>query len=286
MFEDPIDFMVYLHLFTYSWGFKRETVDMGLTQLERFTGASRNTIRKSLERLTARKWITEVQKQEPGRISRKWKVRNPSPKPEGPTGSKSDPVKNEPGQRLTPRGSNSDPVTGSKIDPYKKSSKQSFKETLSLETEELREYFAAIRVPRKRESERAACRELLGAYSEHDVATALRHLQTHGIGEGGTKSHSPMAYLAKAMDSVLATARNEARVSEQRKATVEAAMLAREAEQEQREREDREAAAQLRSFCDAYPDGSEREAAIEELTPGMALLGKQARLALAAQRWG
>jgi len=126
----------------------------------------------------------------------------------------------------------------------------------------------------------------LGAYAEQDVATALRHLQTHGIGEGGTKSHSPMAYLAKAMDSVLATARNEARVAEERKLMVEAAMLAREAAQSQREREDREAAAQLRAFCEAYRDESEREAAIEELTPGMALLGKQARLALAAQRWG
>jgi len=93
-----------------------------------------------------------------------------------------------------------------------------------------------------------------------------------------------MAYLAKAMDSVLATTLNEARVAEERTATVEAAMLARKAEQ--REREDREAAAQVRAFCEAYPDGSEREAAIEELTPGMALIGIQARLARAAQRWG
>ncbi|MEN9723894.1 MAG: hypothetical protein RJB38_1880, partial [Pseudomonadota bacterium] len=259
MFEDPIDFMIYLHLFTYSWGYQRETVDMGLTQLERFTGAARNTIRKSLERLSARKWITEVQKQEPGRISRKWRIRNPSPMPDGPTGSKIDPVRNEPGQPLTPRGSKSHPVTGSKIDPYIESSKQTFKKTLSLQSEKLREYFASIKEPRKRESEAMACRELLGAYPEGDIATALEHVQTRGIGERRGPCHSPMAYLAKAMGDVLDQQRKELESKGR-----EASRKLRE-EQSQREQEQQSALEQRRheerelAFCAAHPDPNEQE---------------------------
>ena len=79
---------------------------MSQAQLERYTGAVRNTARKSIERLTQQGWIECVERYEASRMSRKWKVRaigEPHPtEPSPSTGSNSDPVKNSPGQNLTP----------------------------------------------------------------------------------------------------------------------------------------------------------------------------------------
>jgi hypothetical protein len=262
LFEEPIDFMVYLHLFTFSWGYQRETVDMGLTQLERFTGAARNTVRRSLDRLSEKRWIIEVQKQEPGQVSRKWKVRNPAPKDPENTGSKTDRVKHGPGQTLTPRGSNPDPVTGSKMDPYIESSKQSFKETLSPETEELRKYFDSIKAPRKRESELKAFRELRAAHPEADISVAFAHVQSRGVGEKGEPCHSPMAYLAKAIESVIRVVREgcESR-RRQREQLLQAENAERLREQElayeERQHQEREEA-----LIATYPEAEAREQAL------------------------
>mgnify|MGYP000470228514 CR=1 FL=1 len=67
-FREPLDFMVYMHLYTYSYGFGRQTADMSQSQLERFTAASKNTIKRSLERLVKDGWIKMVEDFECARI--------------------------------------------------------------------------------------------------------------------------------------------------------------------------------------------------------------------------
>jgi hypothetical protein len=284
-FEEPIDFMVYLHLFTFSWGFQRETVDMGLTQLERFTGAARNTIRRSLERLINRKWITEIQQEEPGRISRKWKIRNPCPKRDLSPGSKPDPVKNGSGQVLTPRGLGVDPVRGSNSDPYIESSKQRFKETLSIDSPELRAYFDAVKTPRKRESELRAFRELRERYSEGETLSALKHVQTHGVGGRKETCHSPMAFLAKAIESVMTSLRQTASEAESVQAIVAASLRAQEELRGQRDREEAAIAEKIAEFESAFPDLVERSRQRELFAHDSCLSGNRARLVIAAQRW-
>jgi hypothetical protein len=281
LFDEPIDFMIYMHLFTYSWGYNRKTANMGLTQLERYTGASRNTVRQSLRRLIDRKWIKEAQPEEKARITRKWLVRNPVPRSSARAGSKTDPVKNSPGENLTTRGSNSDPVTGSKIDPYIEISKQSFKETLSLRTGELRAYFESIKEPRKRESEWSHCQGLLEIHSESDVVAMLRRVQARGIGDKGEVCHSPMAYLAVAIGSELAKDRAESKV----RSRIEAELRAQEEKALARAQEEREAAERVAAFERAHPDESLRRRVINQLTIGVPFNLESARVAVAAARW-
>lgn len=72
LFHEPGDFMSYLHVLTYSQGFGRDTVSMSQGQLERFNGAVRNTVRKSIERLIAQGWIEYIEEFEASRTSRKF----------------------------------------------------------------------------------------------------------------------------------------------------------------------------------------------------------------------
>jgi hypothetical protein len=123
-FRDPIDFMVYMHLFTYSHGFNRQTADMSQSQLERFSGVAKNTIKRSLDRLAKDGWIKMVEDYESARMSRKWRVFTPEERRGGPkggkksTGSSADPDLGEQGPTQTVDLSNLDAQTVSRVDPY------------------------------------------------------------------------------------------------------------------------------------------------------------------------
>jgi hypothetical protein len=124
-FEDPLDFMVYLHLFTFSHGFGRKDAYMSQAQLEKFTGAAKNTVKRSLDRLRARGWIKCVEEYERAQMARKWRVLVPeersgrsglggSKKP----GSKADSGRNEQSPERTGTLSAVDTPALSKMDTF------------------------------------------------------------------------------------------------------------------------------------------------------------------------
>jgi hypothetical protein len=223
-FTDPLDFMIYLHLYSYSWGFSRETASMSQGQLERFTGSARNTVRRSLERLIQQGWVKIVEEYECARTSRRWKVVSPENhgqknaiKNGKKTGSKSDPVQNEPGQSLTQARSNLDPLTGSKMNPYKeRDPKEKSKNSLSSDSEIIRSYFDSVLAYRKRESEKQAYQGLKTSFSDAQIELCLNHLQTHGTPGTHEPCHSPMAFLGRAMSEVLRVAEGDRAKAEAR----------------------------------------------------------------------
>ncbi len=279
-FEEPIDFMIYMHFFTYSYGWDRETASMGLSQLERYTKSGRNTVKRALERLQAAGWIECVEEYEHARMSRKWRVKNPWDGTCGPNGgpsgrgSKLNPVQNGRCPESIATEFKMAPLTGSKMDPFIESSnKEPAKNSLSrvgacmagesrdgliggigTKSEVLSEYFAqASMTPRKRQSEMQAYQELRVAFSEVQISVCLRHLQANGLPSSGEPCHSPMAFLSKAMGQVLALVdaeelrQNEAEVRAQQQRQAAAAKARAEQEEEQRQREREEA------FVRAFP---------------------------------
>ncbi|MBF0442522.1 MAG: hypothetical protein HQK54_11505 [Oligoflexales bacterium] len=250
MFESASDFQVYLYLYAKSYGYGRNTCDMGITELMSFTGMSKNSVRKTIESLTAGKWIHMLQDFECARITRKWRVYSPyeNGKTDKPThidpdaypqinvheafsgdmadcnrpvcdntGSAYDPVKSEPGQNLIQGGSSRDPVTGSNFDPYKNKELNNYKNSsLSACAEAITSYFASAMPFRKRESELQAYEELKSNYSDQDIADCLEFIRRAPL-PGGESCHSPMAYLAKAMNEVFAKV-NDRRNQEKRRA--------------------------------------------------------------------
>lgn len=286
-FSDPLDFMVYLHLYSYSWGFSRETASMSQGQLEQFTGAARNTVRRSLERLTQQGWIKMVEDYECARMSRRWKVISPEQKGRKSTGSKSDPVKHEQGPELTGGGSAVTPVTGSKFDPYKESiPKEKSKNSLSLESETLRAYFSELKPQAKRESEWKALQSLRGDYSETDIADSLRLVTEQGIGETGSRCHSPMAYLAKAMGDTLAKVKAWREREELRKAKERELSEANRKQEIEAAREQEVWLEKERAFLRAFPLAEEQQAMITELCFGMPFKPlSEAGRSFASSRW-
>jgi len=190
-FSDPVDFMVYFHLYSYSYGFGRKTASMSQAQLERFTGSSKNTIKRSLDRLISDGWIKLVEDYEHGRVSRTWKVFLPEDrKPSGRVnkGNQSDSVQNGQCSNFTGRVSNLDTVTVSKIDTYKERRIKENTKTLSLMKkseipksvlseselpENLKTYLDELRPERKRLSEWQSFQSLCLDYSAEQISVAL-----------------------------------------------------------------------------------------------------------------
>ncbi len=206
--------MIYLSLFSHSYGFGRNTCDMGLTQLIQFTSLSRNSVRGALERLQETKWIKAISEFEYGGISRKWRVFCPwekgctehrtyfSPNETAQKSeSKNDSVKSPQSTFSTERGLNSAPPTGSKSDPYKDSIKENIKKSLSP----IQEYFENLKSEAKRTRERGFFEDLKKDFSENEISEALVYLNEKGDLRTGEKCHSPMAYLSQAISDVLAT---------------------------------------------------------------------------------
>lgn len=280
-FSEPLDFMVYLHLFTYSHGFGRREADMSQAQLGKFTGAAKNTIKRSLDRLEAEGWIKCIQEFECARISRRWMVFAPEDRSGKPgrkgkkTVSNTDTVHNVPSPLVTESGSTADPLTGSKIAPYKeRDPKEKSKNSLSPQVPALRDYFVNLKPFRKRESEWSAYQGLRIDYGEEQIAVCFEYLRNRGISNTGTRCHSPMGFLAKAMGQVL----TEAQGALAKRMRIEAAVRAdsdvaarRVAEEDVSERE-----AQIRehAFKAAFPDSVGQNAILAQYIDRFPMLGR------------
>jgi hypothetical protein len=279
-FSEPLDFMVYLHLYTYSYGFGRREADMSQAQLERFTGAAKNTIKRSLERLTTQGGIKCIQEFECSRTSRKWRVTAPEDKPGKPgskgnrTVAKLDTITREQCPLGTEGPSNLDTRTVSKIDPYiERDPKEKSKNSLSEGPPEgLREYFEMLKPFSKKESERKAFQELRLEYTDEQITVCVAHLVQHGVPGSGEACHSPMGFLSKAIGQVLnvvqSTAKREISVVARHRAEQAAAESLRVAE----EAIDHELQAREEAFAKAFPDDEARAKAIQRFGMAMPML--------------
>lgn len=149
-FDESLDFMVYLHLYFYSYGQAQGSrlACISDRQLTDFTGASRNTVKRALSRLVRRGWILPYAPPEAHRVKTTWYVRFLQDQGDGPgqggtasdrdavggariaTGSGADTVQNSQCPKLTVSGSNSHTVTVSKLDPLLR--KEEKKQTASM----------------------------------------------------------------------------------------------------------------------------------------------------------
>ena len=201
LFTDPTDFMVYLHLFTFSYGFNKNRASMSQTQLMSFTSCSKNCIKRSLDRLEKQGLIEQWEDFEHGRVSRVWKVNLPKdPKGTKKTESKSNTVQIKQSPEQTDSVSKIDTPTVSNLDTTQYIKQINLKHTLP---ESLNNYFENLKPERKRVQEARAFEELLREFSTEQIESAFLFIQKHGIGEHKEKPHSPMAYLGVAMGSVL-----------------------------------------------------------------------------------
>lgn len=234
MFESVYDFAVYLCMVSKSYGYKRNTCDMGINELVSSTGLSRNSVKKSLDRLLAGKWIKLLQEYEYGRTARKWRVYCPYENgktddqtfvvAEKKNGSQGDRVISRSCQEMPPKGSSQDPVTGAPRGTYKESIQIKIqKKSLSEISENTQKYFSNLKSQGKRESEWNAFRKLKADYPEQDISDCIEYLQKHGL-SSGELCHSPMAFLEKAIDQVLVKVQ-AAREREQSRNRVNAAVL-------------------------------------------------------------
>jgi hypothetical protein len=296
-FSEPLDFMIYMHLFTYSHGFGRREAHMSQAQLEKFTGATRNTIKRSLDRLTGQGWIKCVEEFERARMSRKWRVLTPEDRSGGSgrsgsggkrTGAKSDSIQNGPSAEWTGGRSTVNPQTGSKIDPFlNRDPKEKTKNSLSAEMPAICEYLASVKPFGKRESERKAFQELRQDYSEKQVAACLEYLLEKGIPVSGATCHSPMGFLSKGMAQVW----GEVQAMLDRRAKVEAGVRAKAAAEVRRCAEEEAAEQEVRKreleFVRCFPSEDARVELVARFADQFPMLGRNGPLLknLAISAW-
>ncbi|MEK7691113.1 MAG: helix-turn-helix domain-containing protein, partial [Bdellovibrionota bacterium] len=129
------------------------------------------------------------------------------------------------------------------------------KQTLSPLPLPLQKYFDQLKPAKKRESEWRAFKALRADYSDQDIADCLELLLERGIGSGDSAQpcHSPMAFLSKAIDSILPVLQAKRQKRQMRE---ERELFASEAERLRNEAEAREAVewqAKEKAFCEAFP---------------------------------
>ena len=305
-FRDPLDFMIYMHMYSYSYGFGRPTATMGQAQLERFTGAAKNTIKRSMERLIQDGWITMIGEFEHARLSRKWRVRSPAdyhgPKP-GVRVSNPDSVQNGQCPERIPTLSKLDTVTVSKFDPYKeREHKEKSKKALSLVQtnfcneankesellESLKQYFAEVKPERKRRNEKTAFVELRADFSQQDIFNCLAQLLDKGLPRSGEACHSPMAFLAsggiaQVLSEVAAASETNMRTDHNARIREEEEMLKRK----DAEREALDFAEQERRFLTAFPTKDEQTQIVAQYAKRFPMLKSDGQFArnLAISAW-
>jgi hypothetical protein len=282
LFENAFDFMVYMLFFSKSYGFGRNTCDLGIAEIAKYTGLVKNSVRKSIDRLVAAKWIRMIQDFESGRVARKWRVYSPyeNGKCDDPThvpadsgndkpltGSCGEPVTPCPGHPMIQTGASGEPVTGARRDTYKNNTKTPKDLSLSACAEPIQRYFSEVMTSRKRESEERAYRELQAEFSEDEISAALDLVRTKGL-PNGEVCHSPMAYLATAMTDVLAVVRAQQEKERKRAESAAAieAMKRQDAENEASERDEIER--RELAFVEAHEDEDRQQEAIAELCRG------------------
>jgi hypothetical protein len=125
--------------------------------------------------------------------------------------------------------------------------------SLTLEAEALWPYLAQLKPQKKRESETAHFVSLRQEYSESDLVRALGYLERFGLPETGKPCHSPMAYLAQAMEQVLSAeriVREQESIREQREREERATA---ERHRAQLEVEERAVLGREKAFSQAFP---------------------------------
>jgi hypothetical protein len=254
--------------------FRRELAPMSKSIVERFTGIRGSAALQALSRLESLGLIRRVPGDErrPSLVGLRldpewdWLRDNPGQKPT--QGSKTTPGDFAPGDQIAPASPGRNAPTRNNI-------LLNEKETLSPTNEKLREYFAAIKAPRKRESEWEAYRELREGYPDADIADCVALVERRGVlgakGEDGERipCHSPMAYLAKAMGQALSEVERERQAARER---AERERQQREAEArfaEEQEREARDKIAREAAFERAFPTEAAQMDAIERFCAGM-----------------
>jgi hypothetical protein len=266
LFEDPFDFMIYMLLYSYSYGFGRDTADMSQSQIEEFAGVSKNRVKRSLDRLIKQRWIKLVHEYERSRIPRRWQITRPEDwKPgrkflgrqEGQETripvSTTDTVRIAQCPERPPALSAVNTLTLSKMNRYQESIQTKLQRNSLSEATEfppsgvLHEYFERTMPQRKRESELRAFKDLKQDYSVEDIGDCLAHVLRVGL-PGGQPCHSPLAFLAVGMGDVLKTV-VEDRERRRRRSEAETKKAAEERrEREEAERHDRESEIQERAF--------------------------------------
>lgn len=131
---------------------------------------------------------------------------------------------------------------------------------------ELREYFGELKPARKRESEIQAFQELKQDYSTEEITECLDYLRKRGTPGDGSVCHSPIAYLARAMNEVRAL------VGDQKSKSVAKELAEREArarltgEREREAREVEEWRKKEEAFQREFPTEIEQTRAISEIS--------------------
>lgn len=146
-------------------------------------------------------------------------------------------------------------------------------------------YFSDLKPTRKRESEWQAFQELRKEYSEADIVGCVEWVNKHGASEG-QPCHSPMAYLAIAMNDILTQVRENAAIEAKRAAA--AAQIAQSAlKQAQAEAiEAQEHEIQLQAFRRAHAGRNEVEVITEiNREHGFPIITGQIGLSFAISQW-
>lgn len=171
-----------------------------------------------------------------------------------------------------------------------------FKDTKTIENNSslsrlpslLQNYFLGLKPPKKRESEWQALEELLESYPAQDIADCFALVRERGIGKGesATTCHSPMSYLAKAMDGVLPEVQSHRERVREHEERHRLALEADKARVEHEEREAAEWAEKERAFEAAFPDEERQRQVIDEMLRGLPFRpGSHAGRVLAVGRW-
>ena len=130
----------------------------------------------------------------------------------------------------------------------------------------LEDYLASIKPSKKRESEAASLKSLLGDYAIHDVETALASLIESGTPGSGEPSHSPMSYLSHAMEQVLGEVRGKASKAQERESRAQAVETAEARRLAQEQREAQAEALREKAYFEAFPTDELRQAWIEKIS--------------------
>jgi hypothetical protein len=274
-------FRLFLWMSCQAWRFPDSdgTLRASVSFIELGTGISHATISRCLRQLKAEGLVSLVQTDfKRGNL---WKVSRVA-QPEVPQ-SESAPSSNQESTCL--KTSKEVPHFEGQPRTFKKFQETKNSLSAAIANKSLREYFASIAEPRKRKSELMALQELLGAYSEADILIATRHVQAHGIGERGEPCHSPMAFLAKAIESVLVKAREASQAADMARSREVAARERQRLESEREKQEQQELDRKLREFDQAFPDSGEQRRVIQRLTQAIPALPEPARRIMAATVW-
>ena len=265
-FGDPMQFMIYLFLFSFSHGFSKNHCELSQEQIMKFTGASRNTVKRALDALIAQDLIKVIGEYTCKRKARRYEVTIPSshdggkllPKRNAPE-PEHHPVKNGQCANLTVTRSKSDRETVSNFDTIKESIKNKLKNSLSGELET---YFESL-PKKKHDREQKALEGLLEKFPLEEIQKAFDQVKQHGEPRTGNPVHSPMAFLAMAMPEV------QGKVAELEKKKLAAESL-RKSSCLRDESESRQAAlaqtqqeAAQNAFAHAFPCGIEQGAFLE-----------------------